>query len=108
MKAERAWAASVFLQKKKKITFLRRAWKAGGQILASDLQDDGVYSSMEYIYIYIYYSLFPFPTPPVSTPGSELPPRWTDGRTDGQMVCSRFEVFPQTDALLQENNVVSG
>lgn len=31
-----------------------------------------------------------------------------DGWMHRQMVCSRLEVFPQTDALFQENNVISG
>lgn len=74
-----------FPTKKKKITFLRRAWKAGGQILASDLQDGGVYSSMEYIYIYILLFV-PLSHPPSVHPGLGAPAsmdRRTDGQTDG-------------------------
>lgn len=62
----------------------------------------------------IYYSLFPFPHPQRPPPGSvpcsgdrsRLPAM--DGCTHRQMVCSRLEVLPQTDALFQENNVISG
>lgn len=59
----------------------------------------------------IYYSVFPFAhpqCPPSSEPAQGQLLSSLDGRTHGQMACSRLEVFPQTDALFQENNVVSG
>lgn len=80
--------------------------KPGGQIIVSDLQD-GVTLSWN-ILLFV-----PLSPPPASTPrlcallrGQVLSPG--DGWMHRQMVCSRLEVFPQTDALFQENNVISG
>lgn len=75
--------------------------KAGGPILASALQD-GVALPWN-ILLFV-----PLSHPPVSTPGSQPCSGDAPVPVDGQMVCSRLEAFPQTDALLQENNVSSG
>lgn len=77
--------------------------RPGGQIPVSALQDGVIFHEQM--------TLLPLPTPSAH-PQCPAPVSPMDGRTDGwthrQMGCSRPEVFPQTDALLQENNEVSG
>lgn len=80
--------------------------KPGGQIIVSDLQD-GVTLSWN-ILLFV-----PLSPPPASTPRLHAllrgqVPSPGDGWMHRQMVCSRLEVLPQTDALFQENNVISG